>query len=70
MTRDEYVRWGATSNALRGTQLKQSRLDDDAVRYVRKNPSGLTAKELAQRFSVHYRTIEKVRAFETWIHVR
>jgi hypothetical protein len=68
MNRREYLQ-RAREFAARGNSLKQSRLDAGKVRYIRCNEKGMTAKALADMFGVHYRTIEKVRHFETWIHV-
>jgi hypothetical protein len=70
MTRFEYAQWGARAIAKRGTALPHARLDEDAVRAIRANVEGLTARQLAERFGVHFRTIEKVRACESWGHVR
>lgn len=69
MTRDEYQRWGAKARAVRGEQLPHARLNAEAVRAIRENRRGLTAAQLAQQFGVHFRTVEKVRAYETWGHV-
>lgn len=66
MSRHEYVLWGAKAHAKRGNQLPQSRLTPDLVRAIRANEEHLTAKQLAAQIGVHYRTIEKVRHFETW----
>jgi hypothetical protein len=69
MKRHEYALWGAKANALRGDSLPHARLTADGVRYIRENRKGLTARQLAAEFGVHYRTIEKVRHRETWSHV-
>lgn len=63
-TRDRYL------NAARGTALPHSRLTDDDVREIRKNREGLTLRQLAARYGVHHRTVERVHYFETWRHVR
>lgn len=68
MTRFEYAQWGAKANAKRGNELPHARMTPAAVREVRA-ASHLTAKQLADRHGVHYRTIEKIRAYETWGHV-
>ncbi|RLA56153.1 MAG: hypothetical protein DRR04_14260 [Gammaproteobacteria bacterium] len=69
MNRYEYLQ-RAREFAARGCALKQSRLDANKVRYIRKNEGGMTARALASLFGVHYRTIEKVRHYETWVHVK
>jgi hypothetical protein len=69
MKRHEYALWGAKALAVRGEALPHARLNADTVRTIRANPLGLTARELASRYGVHYRTIEKVRHYETWGHV-
>lgn len=69
MTRDEYTRWGARARAARGNALPHAKLTPERVRAIRSNPRGLTARQLAEEHKVHYRTIEKVRHYETWCHV-
>lgn len=69
MTRDEYDLYGRIATAARGRELPHARLDDDAVRDIRVNRNGMTAKQWAQKLGVHLRTIEKVRARITWTHV-
>lgn len=68
MTRFEYQQYGARARALRGNDLPHARLDPVKVLAIRAS-SDKTAKQLAAEFGVHYRTIEKVRAYETWGHV-
>lgn len=68
MTRDEYTR-RAHEFASRGERRPNARLNADSVRLIRKNRYGRTAKQLAEMYGVHYRTIEKVRHYETWAHV-
>lgn len=63
-TRDRHL------NCARGTDLPQSRLTDDIVREIRRNREGLTLKQLAKRYGVHHRTVEKVHYYETWRHVK
>lgn len=70
MTRFEYALWGAKAVAVRGQALPHARLDPEKVRDIRANQSGLTAKQLAEKFNVHFRTIEKVRSNETWSHIK
>lgn len=69
MTRHEYALWGAKAIAKRGQELPHSKLCPDHVRQIRDNPRGLTAKQHAAELGIHYRTVEKVRAYETWGHV-
>lgn len=69
MTRFEYEQWGAKACAVRGADLPHSKLDPDTVRAIRENHDNLTARQWAALLQVHYRTIEKVRHFETWGHV-
>jgi hypothetical protein len=69
MTREDYLD-SAHVMAKRGVQLTHSKLTEDAVRSIRRNPRGWTAKQWADHLGVHYRTIEKVRSHETWSHVR
>ena len=66
MNRREYITFGARLNAKRGNELPHAKLNAEAVRVIRANVQGKTAKQLAQEFGVHFRTIEKVRSYETW----
>lgn len=68
MTRSEYLSKARTF-AARGEQLAQARLSEDKVRWIRRNPEGLTFRQMANRLGVHHRTVEKVRYGETWGHV-
>lgn len=68
MTRSEYVS-NAIIIARRGLDLTQSKLSPELVREIRINKHGLTAKGQAAKYGVHYRTIEKVRHYETWRHI-
>ena len=52
----------------RGNALPQSKLTPALVREIR--ASSEPRKEIARRLGLHYRTIEKVRQYETWIHVK
>lgn len=65
---------------LRGEQLPQSKLTADSVREARKLhrealqsvrelQEEYSAKGLAKRYGVHYRTMEKALSRETWSHV-
>lgn len=69
MTRHEYQLWGAKATAVRGEDLPHSKLDAQMVRVIRMNRRGLTAKQWGSLLGLHYRTIEKVRARESWAHV-
>lgn len=60
----------AARNPQRGVERWNAVLDPDAVRHIRRNRHGLTMRALAGLHGVHWRTIEKVMAFETWRHVR
>ncbi len=68
MTRAEYIAQAIAINP-RGTDLPHARLCPDRVRYIRRNPRGMTAKQLAAELGVHWRTVEKVRHYLTWRHV-
>ena len=48
---------------------RRPKLTEDAVRVIRANRPAMSAKKAAERYGVHYRTIEKVRAYETWTHL-
>lgn len=54
----------------RGEARHNTKLTEDKVRWIRRNPHGFSAKLQAALLGVHYRTVEKVRYFETWWHVR
>ena len=69
MTRFEYTQYGAKAMAVRGEALPHSKLDAEKVRRIRANVAGKTARQLATEYGVHYRTVEKVRHFETWGHI-
>jgi len=70
MDRFDYALWGAKAMAVRGESLPHSKLDADSVRVIRANADGLTARQLAAIHGVHYRTIEKVRHFQSWSHIK
>lgn len=63
----------------RGEGLPQSKLTNDDVLYIRevvekrnelkKRLSLMTNKRLAEMLGVHYRTIDRVTAFENWNHI-
>ena len=69
MTRQEYLNGGALQSAMRGNDLPQARLTPDLVRDIRANRNGMTARQWAASIGCHYRTVEKVRHYETWIHI-
>ena len=69
MTRFEYAQFGARACAKRGSELGHARLTEQDVIAIRRNARGQTAEQLAESFGVHFRTIEKVRAYESWAHV-
>lgn len=54
----------------RGEARHNARLTEDSVRWIRRNRHGFTAKLQAALLGVHYRTVQKVRYFETWGHVQ
>ena len=66
--------------AKRGSALKVSKLTNDDILQIRelvkireehyKNARELSAKKPAEKFDVHYRTIEKITQYETWVHVK
>ena len=66
MNRFEYLSTGAILTARRGVDLPQSRLTPNIVREIRINRHGMTAKEQAAVYGVHFRTIQKVRYYDTW----
>jgi hypothetical protein len=79
LERGEYLS-RARSMALRGQDLGQSKLNDDAIESIRSAQaqreklrahikSTLSNEALASIHGVHVRTIEKVLSFETWVHI-
>lgn len=44
----------------------QAKLTPECVRLIRATGYRKTARQLAAEHNVHYRTIEKVRAYLTW----
>lgn len=68
MTRDEYLQRHHEFHK-RGNALPQSKLNPAIVRQIREN-DGWTSRQWADHLGVHFRTVEKVRAWETWWHVR
>lgn len=63
----------------RGSQLPHAKLTESDVRLIREliahreklraEVSTLTNQCIAEKFNVHHRTIDKISAGETWIHV-
>lgn len=63
----------------RGMDLPHSKLTDDDVRLIRalieereshkKAAAQLTNKKIAEKFGVHFRTIDRISAGENWTHV-
>jgi len=68
MTRDDYLLFGARVTAKRGNDLPHAKLNPELVRYVRSTDK--TAKQLAAELGTHIRTIEHVRVYRSWAHVR
>lgn len=74
----EHLRWATarenhSDQELHGTRVRgerhpQSKLTDDAVRRIRRQPE-TPAKALAQVFGVSVRTIEDARSGKLWAHV-
>lgn len=54
----------------RGEKHPRSKLNDDLVRRIRSNPNGWSAKRWAAELGLHPSTIEFVRMYRTWAHVR
>ena len=68
MNRSEYL-FTAIFTSKRGVDLPQSRLTPGIVREIRINRHGMTAKEQAKVYGVHFRTIQDVLYYNTWRHV-
>ncbi len=69
MNRADYELYGRRATQAVGTDIHTARLTPEDVREIRENRRGLTAKQWATRKGVHYRTIEKIRYFESWAHI-
>lgn len=67
-TRREYL-LNVLDYTKRGNDLPHAKLDPPKVKAIRALHGTATAKQIAARFGVHYRTVEKVLSYETWIHV-
>lgn len=62
-------RTGLASN--QGVRHPQARLDDDAVRLIRRGRrDGISINELASRAGVHRRTVTDVLLGRSWTHVK
>lgn len=57
------------NNRSRGTDRHNAKLTPEKVAWIRRNRHGFSAKLQAALLGVHYRTVEKVRAFESWGHI-
>lgn len=67
------------NKAKRGSDLPQSKLNEDDVRLIRglvehreyekKKLAELTNAKIAEKFGVHIRTIDRITAGENWGHV-
>lgn len=69
ITRREYLQ-NTIQYTKRGNELPHAKLDADKVRKIRiAVDAGATSKSLAAEYGVHIRTIEKIRSYETWVHV-
>ena len=60
----------AAINPPRGEQHPGHKLTEAQVREIRRNVRGLTAKQLAAQYGVHFNLINRIRWFELWRHVR
>jgi hypothetical protein len=69
MSREDYLQ-DAARFASRGESRHNAVLNENVVRWIRRNRHGFTAKLQAALIGCHWRTVEKVRALETWVHVR
>ena len=67
LPREQYI-LRADEYCKRGHDLPQTKLTTEQVKEAREYNK--TAKQLAAEFGCHYRTIEKIRAYETWRHVK
>ena len=69
LSREEYL-INPAPYAKSGTALPHARLNPEKVRQIRiYTEQGKTARWLADLFGVHYRTIQKIRHYETWRNV-
>ena len=65
--------------AKRGEDLPQSKLTNDDIRLIRglvehrdrlkAELKNLTNKAIADKFCVHFRTIDRITSYENWTHI-
>jgi hypothetical protein len=63
----------------RGSDLPQSKLDETKVKEIRlivevrermrEELKAMTNAAIAEKYGVHYRTVDRITAFENWNHV-
>lgn len=53
----------------RGEELPHSKLTENDVKRIRLNKYGWTAKQWAEFYGLHIRTIEHVQSYRSWRHV-
>jgi len=63
----------------RGSQLPHSKLNEDDVRHIlrlvahreqlKRQAAALTNAKIAEKFDVHQRTIDRITAKTSWLHV-
>jgi len=78
LTRKEYLDT-CYLTAKRGSELKQSKLDESDVRLIldlveereclKAKAKRLTNKKIAEKFGVHFRTIDRITQNIGWTHV-
>lgn len=54
----------------RGEACKAAKVTAAQVKDIRRTMGQITSKEWAQRLHVSKRCIDRIRAYETWFHVR
>ena len=69
LSRDEYLKQVRLFCA-RGEDMPNSKLDAAKVKEIRATAKEITAEQWASRLGLHRRTIDKVRQYESWKHVR
>ena len=69
MSREDYELYGRVVSQARGEQLPSAKLDAAKVRAIRENRLGMTDKQWAKKFGVHYMTIFNARNGVRWSHV-
>lgn len=52
-----------------GAEHPKSKLDEDAVRFIRSNLSSMTINDLAEKFSVSRNCISSIKHRATWKHI-